>query len=169
MKRYSLFLYINLIFFTFLFISSCGGSNHQSENQVDENGRELEFIAEVSFVKNEADTISSIEVAVADDNQSRSEGLMNVTELPSDSGMLFIFTNNQPRSFWMANTPLPLDIMFVNSELEIVRIHRNTQPYSQESIQSEVPARFVVEVNAGYTLEHDIREGMKIAIEGVDF
>ncbi len=94
---------------------------------------------------------------------------MNVEELPDNSGMLFIFDNDQSRSFWMANTPLPLDIIFVNSEFEIVRIHRNTQPYSQESIQSEAPARFVVEVNAGYTLEHDIREGMSIAIEGVDF
>lgn len=120
-------------------------------------------------MKSETDTVSTIEVAVADDNRSRSEGLMNVMELPENTGMLFIFDNEQPRSFWMANTPLPLDILFVNSELNIVRIHRNTRPYSQESIQSEEPARFVVEVNAGYTLEHDIREGMRIDVEGVEF
>lgn len=129
----------------------------------------MEFSGEVSFIRNERDTVSTVQVAVADNNQSRSEGLMNVTELPEDSGMLFIFENDQSRSFWMANTPLPLDILFVNSEMNIVRIHRNTQPFSQESIQSDAPARFVVEVNGGYTIEHDIREGMNIAIEGVDF
>lgn len=128
----------------------------------------LEYTAEVSFIRSEGDTISTVKVAVADNNRTRSEGLMNVMNLPENAGMLFIFENEQPRSFWMANTPLPLDIIFVNSEMTIVRIHRNTQPYSQESIQSEQPAKYVVEVNAGYTLEHDIREGMKIAVTGAD-
>jgi uncharacterized membrane protein (UPF0127 family) len=76
--------------------------------------------------------------------------------------MIFLFENNRPRSFWMANTPLSLDILFVNSDLEIVRIHRNTTPFSQESIESERPAKYVVEVNAGYTLRHDITEGHRI-------
>lgn len=128
----------------------------------------LEYNAEVSFIKAEGDTISTVMVAIADNNRSRSEGLMNVMNLPDNSGMFFIFENQQPRSFWMANTPLPLDIIFVNTEMTIVRIHRNTQPYSQESIQSEQPAKYVVEVNAGYTLEHDIREGMQITVTGAD-
>lgn len=169
MNRSVYFFYLNLIIALFLVITSCGEDNRQIENQVEENARELEFAAEVSFINNQSDTISTVKAAVADDNDSRSEGLMNVTELPTDSGMLFIFENNQARSFWMANTPLPLDIIFVNSDMEIVRIHRNTQPYSQRSIQSEAPARFVIEVNAGYTLEHDIRDGMNVAFEGVDF
>lgn len=169
MNRFVIFLYLSFILTGFFFITSCGNGDRQAERQIADNGRELEFTAKVSFIRNESDTISTVDVAVADDDQSRSEGLMNVNELPANSGMLFIFSNNQTRSFWMANTPLALDIIFVNSEMEIVRIHRNTQPYSQESIQSEVPARFVVEVNTGYTLEHDIQEGMKIAIEGVEF
>lgn len=169
MNRLIFLLLISFVLSSILFISSCSDGQRQSETQVEENARELEFTAEVSFVRADMDTVSMIQVAVADDNQSRSEGLMNVTELPSDSGMLFIFENNQARSFWMANTPLPLDILFVNSNMNIVRIHRNTQPYSQESIQSEAPARFVVEVNGGYTIEHDIREGMSISISGVDY
>jgi hypothetical protein len=65
----------------------------------------------------------------------------------------------------MANTPLSLDIIFANSDFEIVRIHRNTQPYSSRSIESGRPAKYVVEVNAGYAVNHDIREGMTIAIQ----
>lgn len=168
MNRSCFILLIICLISPLLFISSCSDRQQQTETQVEEAGRELDFTAEVSFINDENENISTIEVAVASDNQSRSEGLMNVTELPDDSGMLFIFDNDQSRSFWMANTPLPLDILFVNSDMNIVRIHRNTQPYSQESIQSEAPARFVVEVNGGYTVEHDIREGMSISIDGVE-
>jgi len=64
----------------------------------------------------------------------------------------------------MANTPLSLDIIYVNSDFEIVRIHRNTPSYSHENIHSEAPAMYVVEVNAGFTLEHDITEGMSIQV-----
>jgi uncharacterized protein len=109
--------------------------------------------------------VTTIEVAVADDDASRSEGLMDVHELPSDAGMLFIFDEDEPRSFWMAGTPLSLDIIFINGDYEIVRIHRNTPPYSHESIPSEEAAKYVVEVNAGYTTRHDITEGMRIEIE----
>ncbi len=169
MNRLLFLFLISFVLSPILFVSSCSDSQQQTENEVEESGRQLQFTGKVSFIKDESDTVSTVEVAVADNNQSRSEGLMNVNELPEDSGMLFIFENDQSRSFWMANTPLPLDILFVNSDMNIVRIHRNTQPYSQESIQSDAPARFVVEVNGGYTIEHDIREGMKIDIEGVDF
>lgn len=156
-----------ILFLSAFIFFSCTERDQQAENQAGDTTRKLEYTAKVMFMKSESDTVSTVDVAIADDNRSRSEGLMNVMNLPDNSGMLFIFENEQTRSFWMANTPLPLDIVFVNSEMDIVRIHRNTQPYSQESIQSEQPAQFVVEVNAGYTIEHDIREGMKIAIEGV--
>jgi len=168
MKKIAQFITYIVLFPFILFLFSCSNNDSQTQETLQEE-HTLDFTGQVAFLKSSNDTVSVVQVAVADDNQSRSQGLMNVNSLPQDSGMLFIFSDDQPRSFWMANTPLPLDILFVNSQLEIVRIHRNTQPYSQKSIQSEAPARFVVEVNAGYTLENDIREGMKISIEGVDF
>ena len=147
---------------------SCSdGENGQTKTDDSRYERNLDYVAEVSFINNESEVISTVDVAVADDNQERSEGLMNITDLPADSGMLFIFENEQPRSFWMVNTPLSLDIIFVNSTMEIVRVHRNTQPYSQKSIESEAPAKYVIEVNAGYALDHDIREGMRVRFEGV--
>ncbi|HEX6982180.1 MAG TPA: DUF192 domain-containing protein [Balneolaceae bacterium] len=113
----------------------------------------------------EGDTVSTIEVAVADTDQERSQGLMDVRELGESKGMLFIFEGEQPRSFWMANTPLPLDIIFVNAEGEIVRIHHSAKPFSEENFLSGEPAKYVVEVNAGYTIAHDIKEGMKVGLE----
>lgn len=106
--------------------------------------------------------MSSIDAAVADDSEERNQGLMDVRDLPKTKGMLFIFEKNEPRSFWMANTPLSLDIIFVNEQKEIVRIHHSTQPFSEKSITSEEPAKYVIETNAGYCISHDIQEGMKV-------
>jgi len=143
-----------------LLLLSCNG---QADKQTEvQKTRELSYTANVSFIEQPNEEIISVRAAVADDDNSRSEGLMNVHNLPEDAGMLFIFDSEAPRSFWMANTPISLDIIFVNSEMDIVRIHRNTPPYSHENIVSEAPAKYVVEVNAGFTLNHDIREGMKI-------
>ncbi len=161
---YSRTLHISLFISAIILFASCGESNEPSQTQERES-RELEFVTTVSFGEMETEPVSTIRAALADDDMSRSEGLMDVHTLPSDAGMLFIFDGDEPRSFWMANTPLSLDIIFANSDFEIVRIHRNTPPYSHESIESELPAKYVVEVNAGYTMQHDIREGMMIILE----
>lgn len=157
-------MYKYLFYILILFLANCSSSD-RSESVEERVNRVLDFTDEVSFYSSDnLRLISTIDVAIADDDNSRSEGLMNVHNLPSDAGMLFIFEGDQPRSFWMANTPLSLDIIFANSNLEIVRIHRNTSPYSHEQIRSELPAKYVVEVNAGYSLRNDITEGMIISI-----
>ena len=150
-----------LFLVTSLILLSC---NSESDTQTEtQETRKLSYTATVSFIEQSNEEVISVRAAVADDDDSRSEGLMNVHNLPNDAGMIFIFEDEAPRSFWMANTPISLDILFINSEMEIVRIHRNTPPYSHENIVSESPAKYVVEVNAGFTLNHDIREGMKIS------
>lgn len=89
---------------------------------------------------------------------------MDVRDLPESKGMLFIFENNEPRSFWMANTPLSLDIIFVNNEGEIVRIHHSAQPFSEKNVKSDKPAKYVIETNAGYCISNDIQEGMNVSL-----
>jgi uncharacterized membrane protein (UPF0127 family) len=74
-------------------------------------------------------------------------------------GMLFLMGIEELQAFWMKNTILPLDIMFVDSERRIVSIHRNCKPYSLDQIPSGKPAIFVVEVNAGYTEKYGIKVG----------
>lgn len=128
----------------------------------DNRSRTLDYERPISFLTVEGDTISTIEAAIADDDKKRSQGLMDVNELPATKGMLFIFDENKPRSFWMANTPLSLDIIFANADKTIVRIHHSTQPFSERNLTSEQPARYVIETNAGYCISHDIQEGMKV-------
>lgn len=145
-----------------LFFLATGCSSDKSSDNGDPKGRILEYSRTVTFLDTDGDSVTSVEVAVADNQQERNEGLMDVNNLPRDKGMLFIFENQQPLSFWMANTPLSLDIIFINEAMEIVRIHQRTQPFSQKSVTSGEPARYVVEVNGGFCLTHDIQQGMKV-------
>jgi uncharacterized protein len=151
-----------LLPFIILLMISCG---EEDSAETTPEGRTLEYPVTLSFLTTEGDTVSTIQAALADDDQSRSTGLMDVFDLPENRGMLFIFDDEEPRSFWMANTPLALDIIFANADKEIVRIQQNTRPYSDRNVVSEYPAMYVVETNAGYTLRYDIIEGMKISFE----
>src|SRR5699024_12235641 len=135
-------------------ISACSQDSKKTNTEEGDNNRTrtLNYKRMVSFLSAKGDTISTINVAIADNDQERNQGLMDVRNLPADKGMLFIFDENKPRGFWMANTPLPLDIIFVNADKEIVRIHHNAQPFSEKSLTTDKPAQYVIETNAGYTV-----------------
>ncbi|MES3630118.1 MAG: DUF192 domain-containing protein [Longimonas sp.] len=113
-------------------------------------------------VLQENDTLRTLDIEIADTDSARARGLMERTSLPEDSGMLFIFEQEQPQSFWMANTPLALDIIFADREGEIVSMTKYTRPYSQEQVQSGVPAQHVLEVPAGYADQVGIIEGQRL-------
>lgn len=137
-------------------------SNSKNTKSTNDRSSSLIFSDTLSFLSSANDTLATIQVAVANEPNERNEGLMDVNNLPQDRGMLFIFEEQQPLSFWMANTPLPLDIFFVNKDMEIVRIHRNTQPFTEENFTSDAPAIYAVETNGGFAVAHDIQEGMQI-------
>ena len=146
---------------TVIFIS-CGSDKTEPKNTTQPKGRVVTPEAELTFINTDGLEISSLKISIADLPEERNQGLMDVRTMPEDTGMLFIFDGNSPRSFWMANTPLPLDIMYVNSDSVIVRIYQNTTPFSETSLPSEAPAKFVVETNGGYALTYGITEGTRI-------
>jgi len=117
---------------------------------------------ELSFTSKEGNLITQIDVEIADDNEQRATGMMFRDSMEETQGMFFIFDFEVPQSFWMLNTILPLDIIYVNSKLEIVKIIKNAKPFDETSLPSIKPAQFVVEVNAGYCDKHGIKEGDKI-------
>ena len=117
---------------------------------------------EVVFFDSNGTLRVEIDVEIADDPGEIALGLMYREKLDPLQGMLFIFPEEAPRSFWMRNTILPLDMIFTDDEGKIVTIHEHTVPFSQESYVSTIPARYVVEVNAGFCNSHDIRTGDKI-------
>lgn len=152
------FLFILSLFLVFQ--SGCGSA--QNERTDTSTGRILDFVGTLDFVTHDDQVISRISIALADDENTRSLGLMDVRNMNQDQGMLFMFPNEVRQSFWMANTPLALDLIFVNENLEIVSIHHNANPFSTRSIDSDYPAKYVVEVNAGYSVRHDLQVGNRI-------
>lgn len=110
----------------------------------------------VSFFQADSTHILDVTVEIADTPEARAQGLMHRESLPEDSGMLFVYPDAAPRGFWMKDTPLSLDMIFVDSNGEILNIVRATQPFSTERSFSAAPARYVVEVMAGYTAERGI-------------
>ena len=103
-----------------------------------------------------------IDIEIADTEYKRQLGLMNRKSMEENEGMLFIFNEERFRSFWMLNTLISLDIMFVNKEKRIVTIHKNTTPLSQQSYPSSEPAIYVVEVVGGFSDKNNILPGDKI-------
>lgn len=98
-------------------------------------------------------------IEVVDTHETRSRGLMFRQELAPDAGMLFDFISEQPASFWMMNTYIPLDMLFIKADGDIVRIHANARPHDQTPIVSGQPVQFVLEIPGGRAAELGIVEG----------
>ncbi len=92
-----------------------------------------------------------VSAEIADSDAERTQGLMHRETLAASAGMLFVFDDEDMRFFWMKNTPLSLDIIFISADKKIVSIAENTTPFSEAPISSEFPAKFVLEVNAGFS------------------
>jgi hypothetical protein len=98
-------------------------------------------------------------VEVVDTPESRAQGLMFRTELADDAGMLFDFKEEREVSFWMQNTLIPLDMIFVGTDGIIDTIHVNARPQDPTSIPSEVPVQFVLEIPGGRSVEIGLKPG----------
>lgn len=102
-------------------------------------------------------------VEIADNDAERAKGLMYRKELPEGQGMLFDFHREQEVSFWMQNTYIPLDMVFIRADGRILRITENTEPLSTKLIPSGGPVRAVLEVVGGTTRKLGIAPGDRVA------
>lgn len=116
----------------------------------------------LDFVTKDGTVVTRIAIEVAESDSAQARGLMDRRSLPARGGMLFIDQEPSERSFWMKNTPMPLDIIFVRSDSTIANIVRKTTPYSSEKINSTGLAKFVVEVRAGFTDRYGITDSLRI-------
>ncbi|MFP4229504.1 MAG: DUF192 domain-containing protein, partial [Candidatus Nanohaloarchaea archaeon] len=96
-------------------------------------------------------------------------GLMNRENLSENSGMLFIYEDEDDRSFWMKNTSIPLDIVFMNSSMHITNIEKadpepNTPDEDLASYESEEPAQYVLEINQNKSEEIGLEKGEKMGL-----
>jgi len=101
----------------------------------------------------------SFNVEVVDTNESRAQGLMFRTELAEDAGMLFDFKEQRAVSFWMRNTFIPLDMIFVDAAGVVKNIHVNAIPHDVTGIPSGGPVQFVLEIPGGRSVEIGLKAG----------
>lgn len=101
-------------------------------------------------------------VEIADTDAKRAEGLMFRTQMAPDHGMLFDFKRQEPVWFWMKNTYLPLDMIFITADGTVLSIAENTTPLSEATVGSGGPVRFVFEVLAGTAKRLALRPGDKV-------
>ena len=108
------------------------------------------------------------QVEIADDARETSIGLMFRREMAENEGMLFDFGAEAPRSFWMQNTYIPLDMIFIKADGTIDSIAEKTTPLSEKSVPSRGPVRFVLEVNAGLADSLGIAPGDKVGGQAIE-
>jgi uncharacterized protein len=116
----------------------------------------------LDFLTADGKTIKKIDLELAKTDEKRSQGLMYRQNLGEAEGMLFVFDKLEPQSFWMRNTLISLDIIYVDDKKEIVSIAKMAQPKSEDPIPSGVPAIYVVEVNGGFCDRYQIKVGDKV-------
>ncbi|HEX7768555.1 MAG TPA: DUF192 domain-containing protein [Dokdonella sp.] len=106
-------------------------------------------------------------IEIAEDDASRSQGLMHRTEMANDHGMLFIFQDDAPRAFWMKNTKIALDMLFFDAERRLVSVQRDVPPCLADPCRgysSGAPARYVLELNAGQATKLGLHPGDELTI-----
>jgi len=144
---------INILTISFVVIlqPACGNNDGNAECQL------------VVKLQNSNGEESLICAEVADTPEKRAIGLMFRLSMAPDTGMLFTYQNVNSSSFWMKNTYIPLDIIWIDSERKIIGIHENATPKDTSSIFPPGPYLYVLEVNAFYSKEHGISVGDKVS------
>jgi uncharacterized protein len=109
-------------------------------------------------------------VEFATDDAQREHGLMDRTHMDADHGMLFVFPGDAPRAFWMKNTLIPLDILYFDSARKLVAMQLNALPCKSDPCalypSGDLPARYVLELNAGTAGKLGLKLGDELSIDG---
>ena len=116
--------------------------------------------AELTIASSSGKHRFTVELALTPEQMS--QGLMFRRQLAPDAGMLFDYGRNQPASFWMKNTLIPLDMLFITGDGKIAGIHERAVPLSLEPIASPVPVRAVLELNGGTASRLGIKPGDRV-------
>jgi len=112
-----------------------------------------------------------VHVEVAADDPTRSQGLMFRDQLAPDRGMIFLFPKSGDYPFWMKNTLIPLDMIWIDDQKRIVHVAQNVQPCKADpcpSIPPGAPASYVLEVAAGMAARHGLATGQTLRFDGLD-
>lgn len=115
----------------------------------------------------EASAPVRVRVEVARTEPARERGLMYRRHLDDDAGMLFVFDRMEHQSFWMENTYIPLDMIFIDDRLRVVGVVEDAEPLTRDAREVEGDSQYVLEVRAGFARRHGIGPGTEVRFENV--
>ncbi len=157
-------IYLLIIACIILSIFSCKTDTKNNQNLVKEVTFTKEGELSLYTQKDSVSTpITTLDIEIADDDYQIQTGLMYRKSMQDKQGMLFIFPEEAPRSFYMKNTEFALDIIFINADNKIVSIQKNAIPLNEASLPSDGPAQYVLEVNAKLTDTWNLKAGDSIS------
>ncbi|HKO54381.1 MAG TPA: DUF192 domain-containing protein [Thermoanaerobaculia bacterium] len=113
----------------------------------------------------------AVRVELAADNETRAQGLMFRDRLPEGTGMIFLFTETGDYPFWMKNTLIPLDMIWIDEARRIAAIHHDVPPCKADPCPSyppNAPARYVLELAGGEAKKHNLAVGQQLTFEGLE-
>jgi len=110
----------------------------------------------------------SVRVEVARTAQEHATGLMFRESLDADAGMLFLYDNEGIKVFWMRNTLIPLDMIFISGDLRVAGVVENAEPQTDTPRQVGQPSQYVLEVNGGFAAAHGITAGTPVGLRNID-
>ena len=118
---------------------------------------------ELYIIKQKVDTlITTFDIELAETEYETQTGLMYRERMDANQGMLFIFPDERMHSFYMKNTEIPLDLIFIKADSTIASFQENAKPYNETGLSSQVPIKYVLEVNAGLAEKWLLEVGDKI-------
>ncbi len=148
------------IFFIFLLGISCSSAPSGKDKNIN---KEIHFRKDGTlFIQDKNKEIAKFDIEIADDEYERETGLMYRKNMKDHQAMLFIFNDENPRYFYMKNTYIPLDIIFIDRNNKIVHIAKNAKPLDETTLASRSPAQYVLEIKAGLSDDWGITPGMKV-------
>lgn len=151
------------IFLLFVLLFSC---KEESKNTI--KTEEVTFSKEgtLQIFNQETDSLRiNLNIELAESDYETETGLMYRKGMDSNQAMLFIFPDVAMHSFYMKNTAFPLDIIFIDEDLKIVSFQENAEPFNQNGLSSQVPVKYVLEVNAGLAADWSLEIGDRIVFK----
>ncbi|MGB3775221.1 MAG: DUF192 domain-containing protein [Leeuwenhoekiella sp.] len=146
----------------FLSLLSCNDSSENASEEI--ITEEITFTKEGELKVYKSDgSIIPLNIEFAETSYETSTGLMYRDSMEEDQGMLFIFSFPSIHNFYMKNTEIPLDIIYIKANNKIATIAANAEPFSEQSLSSKVPVQYVLEINGGLTEDWNIKVGDSIS------
>ena len=156
-------IYTILIGFFCLSILTLQSCKKDKKHELISTKIEFKHEGNLSLLDSTKSVIKEIQIEIADNDFEQQTGLMYRKQMDNNNGMLFVFDKSEIKSFYMKNTYISLDIIYIDANSTIINIVKKAEPLNETSLYSDAPAKYVLEINAGLSEKWGLKKGNKIS------